>query len=146
MSLETGALAIDSFSHIGVVVEDIDKTTKFLSSILDLGPWDIREYSPTKDELMIGELFGLKEAHANIRGTEVELIQPLAGNSIWSQFLETNGEGIHHISFTVSNWEESVSKFQERGGRMVAGATFDGKRWSYFATKPGGMIIELEEK
>ena len=37
-------------------------------------------------------------------------------------------------------------EFKNGGGRMVAGATFEGKRWAYFATSPGGMIIELEEK
>ena len=146
MPPDSCVLAPDSFSHIGVVVEDIDKTTEFLNSLLGMRSWIIKEYSPSQDELMVGGPFGLKEAHAKIKGIEVELLQPLAGDSIWSQFLETRGEGLHHISFIVSNWEESVPKIQNRGGKMVAGATFEGKRWAYFATKSGGLIIELEEK
>jgi len=146
MPSDTGAIVLPSLSHIGVVVKDIDKTTEFLSSLWGLGPWHILDYSSTKDELMVGKPFRIKEAHAKLGVTEVELIQPLEGNSIWSQFIETNGEGLHHMSFIVPNWEECVSRIQERGGRMVAGATFEGKRWAYFVTSPGGMIIELDEQ
>ena len=39
-----------------------------------------------------------------------------------------------------------VSRMQEHGGRVLEGSRFHGLRWCYVETKPGGIIIELEEK
>jgi len=144
MPSDTGAVALPSPNHIGVVVEDADKTAEFLSSI-GIGPWQTFEFSPIKDELLVGEPFTLKVTWARLGPGPivVELLQPIEGRSLWSQFLETNGEGAHHIAFSVSNWDEMVSKLKQQGGKMVAGSICEGKRWCYFDTKPGGIIIEL---
>jgi methylmalonyl-CoA/ethylmalonyl-CoA epimerase len=132
--------------HICVVVKDIDKTTEFLSSIWDFGSWLTWEYSPKRDEIIIGEPFTIKGAWANLGPIVLELIQPIEGKSIWSQFLETRGEGLHHICFIVSNWDEMVSKLKQQGAKMVAGGIFLGKHWSYFEVNPGGLIVEISEQ
>ena len=136
---------LSNLHHIGVVVKDIDETTKFFSSMFGLGPWDISEATPTKDEVMVGEPFRLKMAVAKLGETSLELLQPLNRRTIWSEFLETHGEGVQHIGFGVSNWNEVVSRLQKRGNRMVAGGLYRGKRWCYFDTKPGGIIVEFLE-
>ena len=144
MPSDAGAIPLpSSIDHIGVVVKDIDKTTKFLSSMWGLGPWQIMDYSTRKDEMIVGEPFKIKIAVAKLGSTVLELMQPLEGRSFWSQFLETKGEGIDHIAFTVSNWDEMVSKAQEQGGKMVVGASFQGKRWCCFDSGPGGIVVEL---
>jgi methylmalonyl-CoA/ethylmalonyl-CoA epimerase len=69
-------------------------------------------------DLLVGEPFTLKVAWARL-GTGplvVELLQPVEGRLAYAQFLETKGEGVHHIAFSVSNWGEMVSKFREQGG------------------------------
>lgn len=148
MQSDTGAIVQSSLDHIGVVVKDIDKTVEFLSSILGLGPWKIFEgieyYKDEMrvDELGVGEPFRLKLAFAKLGTTVVELLQPLDGRSVYSQFLQTKGEGLHHIAFSVSNWDDAASKLEERGARIVAGGFAEGKRWAFFETKPGGIIVE----
>ncbi len=145
MPSDNGAIALPPPNHIGIVVKDLDKTTEFLSSICGLGPWITVEDSPHKDDITIGGPYRIKVAYAKLGPVVLELFQPLEGRSIWSQFLEASGEGIHHIGFEVSNWDEMVSKLQEEGGRMVAGAVFAGRRWGYFETKPGGIIFDFAE-
>ena len=145
MPSDTGATSQPTLYHIGVVVKDIDKTAEFLSSILGIGPWDVEEYSPREDELMVGEPFKQKAAMAKLGPVELELLEQLEGGDVWLEFLKTSGEGVHHICFTVPNWEEMVSKLKEQGSRMVAGGIFHGKRWCYFDTEPGGIIVELDE-
>jgi len=139
------SLVLPPLEHIGVVVEDVDKTTKFLFSMWGLGPWYVQESAPSKEEITVGEPFKLKIAHTWLGSLLLELLQPLEGRSVWSQFLAKNGEGVHHISFNVANYEEMVSKLQGQGGIMVAGGIFNGRRWCYFDTKPGGIVIEFEE-
>jgi methylmalonyl-CoA/ethylmalonyl-CoA epimerase len=145
MPSDNSATALPPPNHIGIVVEDLDKTIESLSSIWGLGPWVIVEDSPNKDDIRIGEPYRLKVAFAKLGPVVLELFQPLEGRSIWSQFLEAKGEGIHHIGFEVSNWDDMALKLQEQGGRMVAGAVFEGKRWGYFETKPGGIIVDFAE-
>lgn len=143
-----GAISLPSPFKISAVVKDIDKTIKFLSSTAGLGPWETFEYSAQKDEVMLGEPFKIKVAWANVGGPLVyELIQPLEGRAVWSQFLETKGEGLHVLSYSVpSTWEEIVTKLQAQGATMLVGATFEGKRWCYLDTRPGGIRIELTEE
>ena len=101
MPSDNGAIALPPPNHIGVVVKDLDKTTEFLSSICGLGPWITVEDSPHKDDITIGGPYRIKVAYAKLGPVILELFQPLEGRSIWSQFLEASGEGIHHIGFEV---------------------------------------------
>ena len=103
MSTNERATALPSSIQIGVVVKDIDETTKFLSSIWSLGPWDIKELTYTKDDLVAGEPFKIKVAYANLGAAKLELIQPLEGKSIFSEFLTARGEGLFNLNFRLSN-------------------------------------------
>ena len=148
MQSGTGAIALPPPFKISAVVKDIDKTIKFLSSMWGLGPWHTLDYKARKDDMIVGEPFKIKVAWADVGGPLVyELIQPLVGRSVWAQFLETKGEGLHVIAYsTPSNWGEIVPKLQAQGATMLVGATFEGKRWCYLDTKPGGIRIELTEE
>ena len=75
----------------------------------------------------------------------LELIQPVS-ESLWSQFLKEHGEGIQHIAFGVSNYDEVVSRFLEHGYPMVTSASYKGLRWCYFQTQPGGMLVEFRDE
>jgi len=134
--------------HINMVVKDLEKTTQFLSSLWGLGPWHIVEQTLDKDwlETIAGEPCKIKVAFTKLEPIILELIQPVEGRSFWSQSIEAKGEGINHIAFSVSNWQEMASNLQKKGGQMVAGGMQDGMHWGYFKTKPGGIVFELEEK
>ena len=147
MSQDTASIILpEQIHHIGVVVKDIDETTKFLSKMWGLMPWDIFDDNVTKDRMMLGEPFGLKVAFTKLGPTQLELLQPLDTRSLWAKFLQTNGEGFHHISYDVPNYDEMVTTLQKQGCKMLVSAfNDDGTRWCYFETKPGGLIIEFEE-
>jgi len=139
-------LTISALSHVGIVVKDVDKTIKFLSSIWDIGPTQTIVYSPSKEELIVGEPFTAKIGSVNLGTVMLELIQPLEGESIWSDFLKAKGEGVQHIAFGVSNYDEVVSKLQEQGNKMVVGGSYEGVRWCFFDTKPGGILVEFRDE
>ena len=145
MSSDIGTIVLLPPTYIGVLVKDVDKTTKFLSSTLGIGPWDISKNLVFK-EMFVGQPFRLNAAHAKLGSVEFELLQPLEEGALLSEFLETKGEGLHHIAFKVSNWDEMVSKLQKQGCRMILGGVNQGKRWAYFETEPGGFIIAFAEK
>ncbi len=138
--------------HICLVVKDRDKTTEFLPLIWGLGPWSTLEVSFGKDDVILGEPFSIKVALASLKrlGIErlaLEVIEPTEG-TVYQEFLETKGEGLHHIAYGVSNWDEAVSKLREQGCKMTVAAIQRrlNKRWCYFETEPGGMLFELYEQ
>ena len=100
-------------------------------------------------DMLVGKPFNVKAAHAKLGEVQLELLQPLEEDSFLGQFLKTNGEGLNHIAFHISNWDEIVPKLEERGCKTVLfgiSPHADINRWGYFETKPGGILLELDEK
>jgi hypothetical protein len=50
------------------------------------------------------------------------------------------------MAFGVSNYDEIVSDLLHKMHPMLVAATFQGERWCYFDTSPGGMVIEFREE
>ena len=149
MASNAGAVGLPALpAHIGVVVKDIDKAIEFFRSTYDTRRWQVvGEYLPRKEDLIAGETFKLKIALIELGAVTLELLQPLGKEkSPWSQFLETNGDGLHHIAYRVSNFDEIISKLKEQEiGVLIGGYTKEGGSWAYMntGTKPGGVIIEI---
>ena len=56
----------------------------------------------------------------------------------------TKGEGLFNINFHVSNYDEHTSKFKEYQNKMILEIRKQ-KRYGYWETKRGGIVIELAE-
>jgi len=146
MILENGTMQLTNLSHLGIAVKDAEKTAKLLSSIWNIGTPEVIDYEPKPEELIAGEPFKVGLVFIKFGAIPIELLQPLDDKSIWSKFIKEKGEGIHHIAFGVSNYDEMVSKLQEQNHPMLVAATFQGCRWCYFDTSPGGMVVEFREE
>jgi len=132
--------------HFGIVVRDIQKAVEYYTATWGLGPWTFIDNNPTKENMFVGEPFKLTVAMAEWGPVVVELLQPVEGTSVWSEFLHEHGEGLHHICHVVPNFDEVVTQYEERGFKMLAGARFSPTiRWCYFQTTPGGLIQEFLE-
>lgn len=91
--------------------------------------------------------FQYRIALAQLGALQLELIQPLEGDSIYGEFLESRGEELHHFGFLIDRIEERIAAM----GRMGIGVLQSGKRpgriWAYMDTEPlAGIIIELRER
>lgn len=138
--------------HVGVVVKDIDKVIERLSS-LGVGPFEpyhksLGIVSPVERRLR-GKPTDckLKTMAAQIGPIVLELIQP-EGECIHSEFLDSKGEGLHHLGFYVDNLDEEVSRLAKQGLTPVMEAsTTKGKFCAYFEPEEvGGIILELVEE
>lgn len=145
MATNERATALPSSMQVGVVVRDVDETIKLLSSLWGLGPWDIKELSYTKDNLTVGEPFKIKVAYADLGAAKLELVQPVEGRSIFSEFLTTRGEGLFNLNFRLPNYDEMMEKAKEYRSRMILGIE-KAKRYSYLQTEPGGIVVEFAEE
>ena len=69
------------------------------------------------------------------------------GELIYEEFLNKNGDGTHHIAFTVEDLDAETAGLAEKGVPVVlSGKLSTGHQFRYFDTgKVGGTIIELIE-
>lgn len=134
--------------HLSYFISDIEQTCQLLSTLWGLGPWRTIQQKLEKDwiELVSREPCEIKLAFTKLNPIVLELIQPVVGQSYWSKFIQEKGEGLNHVAFSVSNWQQMASDLQSTGGKMVAGGVQDKMHWGYFQTEPGGIVVELEEK
>lgn len=140
------------FMHACVVVRDIDKAMKHYES-LDVGPFPAFLGGPgmpfggkTVRGNEVDYDMDLRLAKSNLGGIGFEVIQPLKGETVYTEFLEKHGEGLHHLAFRVEDFDAEVDEMKKRGFNVVQTGALPNSRWAYFDTDiVGGMLIELCE-
>jgi len=138
--------------HVGIVVKDMDKAVKHLSS-LGIGPFESYHGSlgvvPPVERRLRGKVVDceLKVLAAQVGPIKLELIQP-SGECIHSEFLDSKGEGLHHLGFYVSELDKEVAKLTEQGlTPIMESSAAKGKFCAYFAPEEtGGIILELVQE
>ena len=127
---ESNEFKLDSFDHIGHVVRDCEATIKSWSSLLGAGPWTTREAGV------------LKLAWGKLGQVQVELLQPIPDTkSLWADFLDTHGEGLHHICVRVGDVDAAAAKLVAEGGEVLV--TTPGVFAYVDIRGPGSVILEL---
>jgi len=143
------------FLHVGVVVRDLERTLNTLTNVFDVGPFKILDFPPKDEESEIEMTyhgkpadFSAKFCFADMGNIELEIIQPISGKSVWFDFLEKHGEGIHHIKFLVSDLQETKQYLDEYNFELTQSGSAvgvnKGKTWAYFGTEDKiGFVIEV---
>lgn len=132
----------ESITQIGILVkEDPEEMAKEWERLFGVKNWRIIEIAP-KIEGKTVRLFKL--ALADLGGVEIELAQPLEGDTYHKQHVETHGNtGLHHLMFTVEDVAGVTKHLEAEGGEVLYGVP--GCSYIRFE-KAGGVIIELIPK
>lgn len=150
----TGEAQLDN-SFVGntmqvcVVSRDLRRTMEGMVR-LGIGPWQVHTFSPDNVEDMTyrGEpaasTFRLALAFS---GTMMwEIVEPVEGPTIYDEFLEQHGEGVHHVAVDCNGveWDERLRLFEEHGYEMIQSGRFVGRLpYAYFATE-GDVTTTIE--
>ncbi|OGO43742.1 MAG: hypothetical protein A2Z05_05740 [Chloroflexi bacterium RBG_16_60_22] len=141
----------DKFHHVGVIVRDMDKAIAHLTA-LGIGPFRMPGGKPWIEIPFKGELrgrpveFKLRVSNARVGGIELELLQPSGGESAMQEFLDRNGEGLHHIGYTTDNLDGAIKALGKKGIKVLTGARVGDGGFAYFETGAvGGVITELRQ-
>lgn len=137
--------------QIGVVVRDLEKSMQMLAAVFGIGPFRVVECPPPGREerqFYRGEpaRFRTKQAFADLGSVELELIEPLEGTTLWSDFLAARGPGIHHVRFNVPDHDALTGYLGQRGiGTTQEGAGIrEGSYWVNYDTEDLiGFVIEV---
>jgi methylmalonyl-CoA/ethylmalonyl-CoA epimerase len=87
--------------QLGIVVSDLQKGVDNYWEKLGIGPWMTVRIEPPllMDVTLRGKPVeaSMIAAVAQSGSIQLELIQPLEGPSLWKEFLEERGGGLHHV-------------------------------------------------
>jgi catechol 2,3-dioxygenase-like lactoylglutathione lyase family enzyme len=138
-----------SISQIAIVVKDMDDALESYHRILGWGPWNVYEHTPPSlhDTYVRGEPveYTMLGAECHVGPVDVELLQPLDGPSIYKEWLDEHGEGMHHIAVmrhTPEESEETMRHFNGLGAEvLMEGRIGESIHFYYLDTGPLLKVI-----
>lgn len=122
--------------HIGVAVSNLQDAIRRYES-LGLVAGHVEEVPSEK----------VRVAFLPMASGAIELLEPTSGDGPIARFLETRGEGIHHIALEVPDIREALRRAAEQGLRTVGEAPRRGSGATLVAflhpKDMAGVLIEL---
>ncbi|MEH7306985.1 VOC family protein [Neobacillus drentensis] len=149
----TPLLGTNKVEQLAIVVKDLDAAADAYCKLLGVKKHPVIQSGPSELTQVIFEgkptEADSKYMFINTPLLQLELIEPGDSPSTWKKHLETQGEGVHHISFVVNNMEENVKLLEDMGYPVIQRGNFwNGKgRYAYMdTTSTYKVIIELLER
>lgn len=95
--------------HIGIAVKDLKESAALYERLLGVKPHI--EEAPCQQ--VTEAVFKLGE------GVEIDLVEPMGPKSTVAKFLESRGEGLHHIAFEVDDIDAELKSMEDKGVRLI---------------------------
>lgn len=98
-----------------------------------IGPWRVYTFDSHSmtDQTHRGgaAAFALRVCLAKMGEMTWELIQPLSGRTVFTEFLDKQGEGIHHIAFDCNGlpFDARIQRFADRGFALAQSGCWLGR-------------------
>jgi methylmalonyl-CoA/ethylmalonyl-CoA epimerase len=128
---------VQRIDHLGIAVHKLEASIPFYEKALGLKCERIEEVPSQK----------VRTAFFDVGGVHLELLEPTSPESPIAKFLESKGEGIHHVAFATDDVAAGLSQAKAAGVRLinetpVPGA--GGKQVAFLHPKStGGVLTEL---
>ena len=130
---------IKKVNHVAIAVKNLDEGLKTFENLLGIKAAHVQEVPDQK----------IKAAMFHVGNMEIELIQPTAPDTGVAKFLESRGEGVHHICLEVDDVDNELQEMAAKGIELI-----DKKGRMGLAGKIGflhpksakGVLVELAQK
>lgn len=139
-----------TITQIGIIVKDIKKTAKDYAALFGIDVPDIiitdsvdKAYTKYRGHSTEARA---KLAFFNMGSLQLELIEPDEHPSTWREFLDNNGEGVHHIAFQIKGMNETIDFLDAKGMPLVQKGEYTGGRYAYIDSNSRlKVMLELLE-
>ena len=132
---------ITGFSHVSIVVPDIEAAVRMLADRFGL----------SVGKRMINEQQGVRLAYIELAGGRIELMQPSRPDSPIAKFLERHPKGgIHHLALGVDDMDRTAQALTTSGVRLLGDGkpqhNVAGERIAFIHPADFlGALVELEQ-
>ena len=131
---------IKKVHHVAIAVKNLDEALQLYDNLFGA--------KPSKIETIQQQ--GVKAALLPMtEGGEIELLEPIDPQSGVAKFLESRGEGIHHICFEVENIDQELCTLADKGAQLLdkqGRPGLAGKVGFIHPKSTKGVLIELVQK
>jgi methylmalonyl-CoA epimerase len=124
--------------HVAVVVRSIEESLEFYRDSLGL------ELETTMDI----QTDRVRIAFLGVGESKIELVEPTDDTTGVARFLESKGEGFHHVCFEVANLAETLLRLEIEGVELIDTAPRRGAEGpvAFIHPRSGhGVLVELIE-
>ncbi len=100
---------IAKINHIGIAVKSVDDTVKLYTDVLGLKVENIEVIADQN----------AKTAIIPVGESKIELIESTDPEGAIGKFIDSRGEGLHHLALEVSNIKDALSTLVDRGVVLI---------------------------
>ncbi len=148
--MKQGVLGTNVIAQVALIVRDIEKTSRKMADIfgVEKPQWFWTDPPEKAQTRYRGESSPAraKLAFFDMGSLQLELIEPDEHPSTWREFLDTHGEGVHHIAFVVKGMQDKIQALEKRGMPLVQTGEYTGGRYAYIdAVNDLKVMLELLE-
>jgi methylmalonyl-CoA/ethylmalonyl-CoA epimerase len=130
---------LKKIDHIAIAVKNVDETLKVFGDVFGLKCDHIEEIPDQ----------GVKAATVRIGDVNIEFVQPIKPDTGIAKFVETKGDGIHHIAIEVAEIEKELAALEAKGVALIDKKPRKGMAGMIAFIHPKatkGVLIELVQK
>jgi catechol 2,3-dioxygenase-like lactoylglutathione lyase family enzyme len=145
----------NGIAQVCIIVEDLDKAVENYWNMFGIGPWHFYTYGKPLVKKMSyhgkPSEYKMRVALSYIGDLRIELIEPMAGDTIYRDFVKEHGYGVHHFGILVDDMKSAIAEAETNGLVMTqdgSGFGLDGDgHYAYLDTEDKiGVTIELIER
>jgi hypothetical protein len=132
-------------THIGYVTRDIERTMENFQKYFGVGSFNkmTPDYFNRRYHGKPGD-FKMQLAFTRVGNIVYELIQVLEGKTIYEDFLNEHGEGVHHLGYEISDLTKWTEAYRKAGIKPIMSGERTGLKWAYLDTP--AITVELLER
>ena len=125
---------IKGINHIGIVVRDMNATLAFMEKAF--GACEIKRISSKES--------GQTSCLITICNDKFEIMEPIGNSGVIAKYLQTHGEGFHHISLETDDLDEDCEKLDKQGIKILGKTATNDFRIAFTHPKTtGGVLYEI---
>ena len=131
---------LTEIDHVAIAVRDLEAAIGYYHDT----------YGCEVEHREVVESDGVEEALLKVADSYIQLLTPTRADSPVAKYLETKGEGIHHVGYRVDDCAAALAAVKEHGHRVIDEAPRPGSRGTTVAfvhpKTAFGTLIELVQE
>ena len=142
-------------AQVAILVPNLEEAVENYWKLFGIGDWHFYTYGKPLVKRMTYQgqpsEYKMRVALSYLGPMRIELIEPVEGDTVYADFVEEHGYGVHHFGMLVEDMEAAIVEAEAAGLVMTqdgAGFGLDGDgHYAYLDTEDKiGVTIELIER
>jgi methylmalonyl-CoA epimerase len=133
-------MTLTEIDHVAIAVNDLEAAIVYYRDT----------FGARVDHREVVDSDGVEEALLKVAESYIQLLRPTRPDSPVARFLDTRGEGLHHVGYRVDDCAAALDAVKAAGGRVIDEAPRPGSRGTTvaFVHPKGafGTLIELVQE